>query len=253
MQWFKHYNDARTNPKFRTIEKQLGEAGYARAFKLFEIVAQRGGTADKFAPVLDLKNAYTSLDWLADELRIPVEEAERTLEVFASVRLIDPKAYRKRLIRIPQMLEYLDEWTQRRQRLKSSRATPEQLPSYSGPTPAQSKRKSTEKEAEAEREAKIAAASSAAGMLLEKKEENPWQDLGISPCGSTEFQTFWEELHGESVDSEKLSDVMERCIQGARSTGITVPKPFYDAKREVEGREDEKEFRMPPAEIHPLG
>jgi hypothetical protein len=32
MQWFKHFNDTRHNPKFRAIEKQLGEVGYARAF-----------------------------------------------------------------------------------------------------------------------------------------------------------------------------------------------------------------------------
>jgi len=240
MQWFKHYNDARTNPKFRAIEKQLGEAGYARAFKLLEIVAQRGGKADKFAPLLDLKNAYTSIDWLADELRISVEEAERTLDVFASVRLIDPKAFRKRILHIPQMLEYLDEWTGKKLRAKHSVAPQESLPSNSGPSPAQSKSKRTEKEAEAEKMGETAA--SAAALLLEKTKEKPWSEIEIPPCGSTEFQSGWERIYGKRPGSEKLSDTMERQIQGCRQASIHVPKPFYDAKRKIENRELEQQL-----------
>jgi len=256
MQWFKHFNDARHNPKFRVIEKQLGEAGYARAFKLLEIVAQQGGKADRFSPRLDLRNVLTNFDWLAEELRISATDARATLETFAVVRFIDPKQFRKQVVYIPQMLEYLDEWTQRRQRSKSSRETPETLPSDSGPTPAQSKskRKSTEKEAEAEIEArkeKAAAATAAADALLKRKTEDCWKTLGILPCGSDEFQEIWENLYGDSLESEKLADVMERCIQGCQSTGIRVPKPFYDAKRGVERRE-ESDFHFPEAECHPL-
>jgi len=83
MQWFKHYNDARRNPTFLAIEKKLGEAGYARSFKLLEIVAERGGKANKFRPVLDLKNLCTNLDWLADEWRISSKDAQETLDAFA--------------------------------------------------------------------------------------------------------------------------------------------------------------------------
>jgi hypothetical protein len=55
MLWFKHPNNFRTDPKFRAIEKKLGEAAYARAVKLFEIVAERGGKADEFLPEFSLQ------------------------------------------------------------------------------------------------------------------------------------------------------------------------------------------------------
>jgi hypothetical protein len=247
MQWFKHYNDARTNPKFRAVEKQLGEAGYARAFKLFEIVAKRGGTAENFTPLLDLKNAYTSIDWLADELRISVEEAERTLEVLALARLIDPKAFRKRLIRIPQMLEYLDEWTRKKLRAKNSEVTPERLQSDSGPTPAQSKSKRTEKEADEEKRKEIVATTAA--RLLEKTKEESWREIEARPCGSAEFQNGWERMYGERPDSEELSNTMERYIQACGGAGISVPRPFYKAKRRVENRELKQQLESYPDEV----
>jgi hypothetical protein len=50
MRWFKHFSDARRNPKLRLVEKKLGEAGYARWFKLLELVAERGGTGRDFQP-----------------------------------------------------------------------------------------------------------------------------------------------------------------------------------------------------------
>lgn len=244
MQWFKHYNDAKHNPKFRAIEKKLGEAGYARAFKLFEIVAERGGKADKFTPVLDLKELRTNLDWLADEWRITTEEAKNTLEIFASVELIDPKALSKDIIRISQMIEYLDEWTQRRQRSKTSRVTPERFPSNSRATPAQSKSKRTEKEVEPEienqKKQKIAAATAAAESLLGKRTEACWKSIEVAPCGFAEFQETWRTMWGKKGESERLSDLMERCIQACGQAGVRVPKRFYDAKRKVESREDEE-------------
>src|ERR1700758_3817570 len=111
MQWFKHPNDFRNDPRLRVIEKRLGEAGYARALKLFEIVAERGGKADKFVPVLDLNSVCTDSDWLAEQLRITSEELQKTLETFATVELIDLKDWRKQIVRIPHMDGYLDEWT----------------------------------------------------------------------------------------------------------------------------------------------
>ena len=40
MRWFKHFADARLMPEIRNVERVLGEAGYARAHKLFEFIAQ---------------------------------------------------------------------------------------------------------------------------------------------------------------------------------------------------------------------
>ena len=33
MRWFRHFSNARRNPKLHQVECQLDEAGYARAFK----------------------------------------------------------------------------------------------------------------------------------------------------------------------------------------------------------------------------
>jgi hypothetical protein len=65
MQWFRHPNSFRKEPILRLIEKKLGEAGYARALTLFEVVAEQGSQAGKFVPKLDLNATCTSIeiDW----------------------------------------------------------------------------------------------------------------------------------------------------------------------------------------------
>ena len=133
------------------------------------------------------------------------------------------------------MTEYLDEWTQRKQKAKNSRAALEQ-------TPAQSKSKRIEKEAEAESQRKEKAVAAAAA-LLNKKTEDHWRALEIVPCGSIEFQEIWGTIWGKRRESERISDTMEQCIQGCKRFGIPVPKPFYDVKRKVESREFDAEVR----------
>jgi hypothetical protein len=149
LRWFKHFTDARHNPKLRRIEDELGEAGYARACKLLEIVGERGGSGEKFNPRIDLKSSPTDLRWLACELKIPEEEARTTLNLFASVRLIDPKSWRRMIVYVPQMKAYVDEWTQRRQRGSHSGVSPELLPRDSG------KSKKSESESDPKSETEI--------------------------------------------------------------------------------------------------
>lgn len=235
MRWMKHFTDARHNPKFRAIEKKFGEAGSARAFKLFEIVAGRGGKAGDFSPTIDLRKPPTDIDWLAEELKIPVEDATETLDFFAAVRLIDQKAWHKKIVEVPQMLEYLDEWTQRQQRAKNSGGTPEQLPSYSGKSRS---RVEGEKEAEADREKNTAAASLKGNCrkILQKA----WEAVGREPLGSIRFREAWETFYA-AADGESLDVIMERCIQYCQANGIKVPPPFYDAKHRFEQREADEE------------
>jgi hypothetical protein len=237
MQWFKHEVAARSNPKIHAIEKKFGEAGYARAFKLLEIVAERGGKAGEFAPRIDLKSSYTGLDWLADELGISSEVAEVTLEFFASVQFISPKLWRRKIVEVPQMLENLDEWTQRRMRAKASRVTPEQLPSDSGKSREEKSRGREAKRVEAE----VEATTTAAAAFLKRAKAEEWKSIGLLPTGSEKFQKTWESIYGESLANEKLTNVMERCILACQTTGTTVPKPFFDAKRRVERSEDDAE------------
>ena len=232
MQWFKHEVAARSNPKIFAIEKKFGEAGYARAFKLLEIVAERGGKAGEFAPRIDLRSSYTGLDWLADELKISSEVAEVTLEFFASVKFIDPKLWRRRIVEVPQMLENLDEWTQRRMRAKTSRVTPEQLPSDSDKSRGRGRERV---------EAEVEATTTAAAAFLKRAKAEEWKAIGLLPTGSEKFQKTWESIHGESLANEKLTNVMERCIFVCQTTGTRVPKPFFDAKHRVERSEDDAE------------
>ncbi len=151
MKWLKHFCDSRHNPKFRRIEKKLGEAGYARAWKLLEIVAERGGTGEKFSPRISLKRAHTDLEWLADELGIKPSDARKSLDLFASVSLIDQKQWRKRLIYIPQMGDYKDEWTRKKQRSNSG-ATPEKGRSESPQSKSQKSESNSETDTELESE-----------------------------------------------------------------------------------------------------
>ena len=52
-------------------------------------------------------------DWLAEELKISNEDTLKTLDLFAEVRLIDPKFWRRKIVQVPQMLEYIDNWAER--------------------------------------------------------------------------------------------------------------------------------------------
>ena len=142
MRWFKHMADSRHSPELRAATKKLGEVAYGRAFKLFEIVAQRGGKTDSFDPFIDLDDSCTNLSWLADELGISKNETRKTLKTFASLRIIDPDSWITNRIAIPQMKECLDEWTSRRLRA-SSRVNPENLPSDSGQRESQSNNESS--------------------------------------------------------------------------------------------------------------
>ena len=138
MRWFKHFSDARTTPQLRKIEKRLGEAGYARAFKLMELVAQLGGTADDFAPTLDTNNSTTDLEYLSEEFGVSRVAARKTLQVFAEVNFIDANRWTEGVIHLPAMLDALDEWTGRAKRQSHSDATPELLPGHSGKSQSQS-------------------------------------------------------------------------------------------------------------------
>jgi hypothetical protein len=129
MRWFKHFADARLMPEMRNVERVLGEAGYARAYKLFEFIAQieklgRGTLADSLS--LDMRSV--SIPLLAEMWGVPVREARRTLEAFSKTGLIDAGKFRDGVIFVPSMLDALDEWARKR-------VGKGQLRSHSGVTP----------------------------------------------------------------------------------------------------------------------
>jgi hypothetical protein len=67
MLWFKHSYDLRNSPAMKQIQRKLGDAGFAAAIRLIEVLTYRSGVASKFNPVLTLC-APTSELWLAQEI-----------------------------------------------------------------------------------------------------------------------------------------------------------------------------------------
>lgn len=63
-----------------------------------------------------------------------------------------------------------------------------------------------------------------------------WPAIGSEKLGIPRFRAKWEVLFAHRK-GDSLGDLMERCIIDCQEAGITVPKPFYDAKRRVEARE----------------
>jgi hypothetical protein len=76
---------------------------------------------------------------------IDPRSAKVTFRAFAKCKFIDPEAYQRNIVYIPQMKDYADEWTSRKQS-RNYRATPESLPSNS----LQSQRSESESESEPE-------------------------------------------------------------------------------------------------------
>jgi hypothetical protein len=236
MQRFRHPSNLRNDPKFRALEKKLDEPGYARAVKLLEIVAEVGGKGEEFSPEFALCD-NTDIGWLADEWRVSTKKAQATLEIFAGVGLIDAHAWSEQIVRIPLLNDCLDEYTQRQQKARNSRATTESLQSHSGATPT----KVHDKREHAQPEALRKDSAHSVPTQPQAKVQSAWTPIQILPCGSVHFREIWETIWNDRDESEYLSDVMARCIENCRLAEIEVPEAFREAKREAEQREFDEE------------
>lgn len=249
MRWFKHFADTRRNPKVRAIERGLGEAGYARAIKLLEVVAQNCGAGEKFKPRLDLRKPITNETWLAEELGVEVKALEETLKIFSAVGFIDTKAFEHRVISIPQMLEYRDEWSAR-----SSRATHEQLPSDSGLTPPRVRGKSQRSDSDSEVEAEKESHSSDSAHVTRCASEfaDPFvycclhkskmatavskkQWLRFEPRFNELFKSYTERVsHLDGECTCGVDDFLEDAMQVLKDEGVRWPKAVLARKKEIE-------------------
>jgi hypothetical protein len=236
MLWFKHFGDARRNPKLLRIERKIGESGYARFFKLLEIIAERGGKGSEFRPEIDLNGAATDMEWLSSELKIETDAVRETLDLFAHVGLIDEGAWNGLIILVPQMLEYRDEYTGRLQN-KNSR-----------PKAETEKEKETEEEAETEEEQngdRPDTVPSVSGDETESDDKqltpaSAWLNLDIAPTGSSQFVKAFEDEFMHELDDEygglyysvaDFHNFLIRFIQSCRASGLTVPKEFLAAAK----------------------
>ena len=100
------------------------------------------------------------------------------------------------------------------------------------------------------RDEAVEAATAAAALLYKSQRQNrEWKDIDLAPCGSEQFRKAWEEIYGDSLEEERASDVMERCIIACQQSRIIVPRAFFEAKHRVENDEtwDRPGGPRPPA------
>jgi hypothetical protein len=64
-----------------------------------------------------------------------------------------------------------------------------------------------------------------------------WRAIGTDKLGTPRFRAKWEFIFAHR-NGDSIADAMERCIVTCQEAGISVPKPFYDAKRIVERKEE---------------
>jgi hypothetical protein len=114
MKWFQHDGGLRNTPMMQGIRYELGEAGYSRAMILLEVLAENGGLATDFRPVLGLDKPQSDLNFWAREFGgIAVEEVEKTLATFVKFELILPFTSSKTVC-APMLADRLDEFTKRK-------------------------------------------------------------------------------------------------------------------------------------------
>ena len=152
------------------------------------------------------------------------------------------------------MKNHLDEYTQRQSRSRKSRRTPERVPGksvtsdVSGHAPDAGTVKKPEETADTQRKKEAAIT---ADLRLKEKADGCWKPLGLPPCGSVEFQEIWQRIWEGCGESEKLSYVMERCIQvcEGESVDVKVPSIFRRAWKAIAEEEFQEEMAPFYAEI----
>lgn len=120
MLWFKHFSNFRNRPVMRNIIRELGEVGYARAVRLIETACDVGGSGVMWNGGIIALQPPTDTLWLAEELGMPADELESTLDVFARAGFIsfepsrnDEEGTHPALLEIKQIDDWRDEWTAR--------------------------------------------------------------------------------------------------------------------------------------------
>jgi len=164
------------------------------------------------------------------------KKSQATLDIFAGVGLIDAHAWSEQIVRIPLLNECLDEYTQRQQKSRNSRATTERLQSDSRVTPEKVPSKVGVIAGEPPKKEKAIAAVDA---LRPRVEADQWQSIKTEPCGSDEFREVWNHTWRTRPDGEFLSDTIRRCIEACEQeqVSVDVPRLFREALRRIENEE----------------
>jgi hypothetical protein len=97
MKWFKHMSVFRNSPAMRYIDRALGDAGTAAAYRLLEVMAERYGEDGDFTGMLTLQGPTNEV-WLANEILresdpyemgTVVKELEKYLNIFEMATFIE--------------------------------------------------------------------------------------------------------------------------------------------------------------------
>jgi hypothetical protein len=65
-----------------------------------------------------------------------------------------------------------------------------------------------------------------------------WLAIGTDRLGVPRFRARWE-FSFANRNGDSISAAMERCIVSCQDSRIPIPKPFYDAKRKIERKEEQ--------------
>jgi len=76
MQWFKHHNNFRNTPAMQYVQNQLGSAGVAGVYRLYEVFTERFAVDNDFSGSI-LLSPPTSEIWLVNEVLPSDDPRER--------------------------------------------------------------------------------------------------------------------------------------------------------------------------------
>lgn len=177
------------------------------------------------------KSGYP-IDWLASTMRCTVPELQKSLLVFkkaARVSITGPSD--APIISISSWKKYQSEYLRqieslnRKKNLQSS--TQLSSPTSGSSTQLSSPEEEGEVDGDGEEEVEVedtAAAFSAIGFN--------------KPFGHKPFKDVWLSIWAGRVGNQWVTELMEQTIQTCQTHNIKIPPQFYDAKRDVEKREN---------------
>ena len=178
MNWFKHFTDAHHNSKIQWVCDELGaDAGYARIFKLYEVVARRWEDRKSDPPLMKISEGPTNFKFFSKIFGISVTEVEKTFCIFAKAGIIDRTAWKKKVVYIPQLREYSNDWFKRAKTTEGHGDPPEGLQRDSGERIEESRIEENRREEEEMRKENYRIACLKIGLKADPDTSGSWRDL----------------------------------------------------------------------------
>lgn len=115
MKWFKHISDAHRSLKMKALLRSYGWEGYGIWWVMCEMVSREGKSEDNWC----LPSVKEWRQELLSVTGVDYRWLNRFLSKCAFLHLIDEKQLKQGNLCIPQMKEYCDDYTERRNRVRT--------------------------------------------------------------------------------------------------------------------------------------